>query len=103
MEGETLTPSVEIVGGKEHGKEQQNPRIRLDGDKEADEFRFPRRMFDSDHSGTIGADHLVRVDQGNREDNADKGKDQETNLQMTVNHCIIFCEYHGTYIGSVAD
>ena len=81
MEGETLTPSIEVVGSEEHGKEQQNPRIRFDGDKEADEFRFPRRVFDVGHSGAISANHLVRVDHGKWKDNADKGKDQEANLQ----------------------
>ena len=61
MEAETLTPGVEIVGSEEHGKEQQNPWILFESDKEVDEFGFPRRVADSDHSRAIGTDHLVWI------------------------------------------
>ena len=68
MKAETLTPGVEIVRGEEHGEEQNNPWILFEGDKETDEFSFPRWMAGSDHSRAISTDHLVWIGQENRKD-----------------------------------
>ena len=58
MEAKTLTPGIEVVRREEHGEEQQNPWILFEGDKEANEFRFPRRLCGLDYFRAIGTDHL---------------------------------------------
>ena len=78
-----------IVGGEEHGKEQHNPWVLFQRDKEADEFGFPRRIGSSDHFRSIGTNYLVWIGHENREDDTGEAEDQESNLQIGLSVCCV--------------
>jgi len=52
-------PSVKIIAGEEHGKEEDDERVGSDRYPETFEFGLPRRMSRGRDSRTVGSDHLV--------------------------------------------
>ena len=75
-----LTPCIEPVASKEHGEQEDDPRIRPEGVPEPVKLRLPRGVARGDDAGAVGPNHLCGVGHEERDKYADTGEHQEANL-----------------------
>jgi len=74
------TPGVEVITGIEHREEKENPRVGLEGHEQAQKLGLPGWVANLAHASPIRANHVVGVRHEKREDHADEGQNQESNL-----------------------
>jgi hypothetical protein len=55
------TPGVEVIAGKEHWKEEYDPRVSLQGYEQAEKLCLPGWVADQVHASSVSADHFVWV------------------------------------------
>lgn len=80
-----LTPSVEPIGCKEHGEEENDHRISPKSYPEALKLCRPRRVPRCNHSGTVGSDHLSGVGHQQREQAANACQAHKGNVGTIAN------------------
>ena len=74
-------PSIEVIAGEEHGKEEDDEWVHPEQYPETFEFGFPRRVPGSCDPGTVGSDHLVWCSHYERDYDPDDRQDEEGDLK----------------------
>jgi hypothetical protein len=81
MTRQTTGPTVEPVRRHEHGEQQEDHWVGLQGDEKSPNFDLPRRIPDHSKFGPVTPDHSPRVNHEKWDHGANDGKDQESNLR----------------------